>query len=170
VKLLKSSVIVIMAMLFATQVLAQGKIAILSVEQAILNTEMAKQRMTELQKTADYADKKAVLDKLQKDGEGLVVELNKSKDVMSAEQRETQLRKINTIKADMEHVAKQLQQVSIELQKSLIREMGPSVNTIVQEIIKVEGIGLLLNAQAAMHADSSFNITAKVTDKLNQAN
>jgi len=170
VKLLKSSVFALLALLFAGQVLADGKIAIFSAEQAILNTEMAKQRITDLRKTEDYSDKKSAAEKLNKEGEALLVELNKSQDVISAEQREAQARKINTIKADLDHVVKQLQQSEVDLQKTLIREMGPKVNTIVQEIIKVEGIGLLLNAQAAMHADNSFNITAKVTDKLNQAN
>jgi hypothetical protein len=43
-----------------------------------------------------------------------------------------------------------------------------------KEIIATEGIGLLLNAssqsQNVIHADTSFDITPKVTDKLNKLN
>ena len=37
-----------------------------------------------------------------------------------------------------------------------------------REIITSEGIGLLLQRGAVIHADASYSITAKVTDKLNQ--
>jgi outer membrane protein len=38
-----------------------------------------------------------------------------------------------------------------------------------REIIAAEGIGLLLQRASVIHADAGYSITAKVTDKLNQA-
>ncbi len=46
--------------------------------------------------------------------------------------------------------------------------MSPKVQEIVADMIKKDKIGLILDRQAAMHADAEFNITAKVTDRLNQ--
>ena len=46
--------------------------------------------------------------------------------------------------------------------------MGPKVQEVLREIIDAEGIGLLLQRGAVIHADASYSITAKVTDKLNQ--
>jgi hypothetical protein len=36
------------------------------------------------------------------------------------------------------------------------------------DLLKAEGVGLLLNAQAALFAEPGFSLDAKVTEKLNQ--
>ena len=51
---------------------------------------------------------------------------------------------------------------------ALLQELGPKVQEVLREIISSEGIGLLLQRGAVIHADASYSITAKVTDKLNQ--
>jgi outer membrane protein len=47
--------------------------------------------------------------------------------------------------------------------------MAPKVQEVLREIIAAEGIGLLLQRASVIHADAGYSITAKVTDKLNQA-
>ena len=44
----------------------------------------------------------------------------------------------------------------------------PWVPENVREIIETDQIGLLLQQQAVIHADLGYNITAKVSDKMNQ--
>jgi outer membrane protein len=39
---------------------------------------------------------------------------------------------------------------------------------VLREIIETDQIGLLLQQQAVIHADLGYNITAKVSDKMNQ--
>ena len=51
--------------------------------------------------------------------------------------------------------------------KKLMEDLGPRLENIVKSIVDAEGIGLLLDRKAAIHADPSFDITAKVTEKLN---
>jgi outer membrane protein len=169
VKLVKQSLLLVCALIFAGQVAAEGKVAVISLQQAILNTDEAKERIKLLQESSDYKEHKTRAESLKKDGETLIAELQKNRDVMSAEQQETQAKKINSIKTDLDFQVKRLQQFEGELQQTLVREMGPRVQGVIGELIKVEGIGLLLRAEAALHADSAYNITAKVTDKLNQA-
>jgi outer membrane protein len=65
-------------------------------------------------------------------------------------------------------VAKKLQQARGEVAQRVMREMSARARDVIGELVKTEGIGLLLNAQAAMHADPGYDISAKVTDKLNQ--
>jgi outer membrane protein len=170
VKLVKQSLLLVCALVFAGQVAAEGKIAIINLQQAILNTDEAKERFKLLQESSEYKDYKTRAESLKKEGETLLAELNKNREVMSAEQQETQAKKVQSIKTDLDFQVKRLQQMEGELQQSLVREMGSRVKAVIGELIKVEGIGLLLRGEAALHADSAFNITAKVTDKLNQAN
>ena len=147
---------------------AQGKVAVLNLEAAVFNTDEAKKQIDALRQTPDYLANKKEAEGLKKQYEDLVAQFNKNREVMSAELEEEQGRKIKQIGTDLEFVAKKLQQSEREVAQRIMREMMPRANTVVMDLIKAEGIGLLLNAQAALYAEPGFSIDAKVTDKLNQ--
>lgn len=147
---------------------AQGKIAVLDLQQAILSTEKAQEQLELLRKTSDYTANKSAADQLRKDYDALVEQFSKNREVMSAEQQAEQAKKINTLKADFEYEAKKLQQSELEVMQKVFQEMAPKAQQVVAELIKVEGIGLLLDAKTALHAEVGYSINAKVTDKLNQ--
>ncbi len=71
---------------------------------------------------------------------------------------------------DLDHVVGKLQQAEQAAGQALLQEMAPKVQEVLRDIIKKEGIGLLLQRNAVVHAEDSYSITAKVTDKLNQLN
>ena len=156
-------------MMLASVAQAQGKIAVLDLQQAILNTDQAKQAIEALRKTPEYSQNKSEADDLRKQYDGMVEQFNKNREVMSAEQQQEQAKKIQGLQADFEHVAKKLLQSEQEAVQRVFQELAPQAQQIVADLIKVEGIGLLLDAKAALHADVGYSINAKVTDKLNQA-
>ena len=147
---------------------AQGKIAVLNLEEAIFNTEEAKAQLNALRQTPDYTKNKKEAEDIKKRYEDLANQFNKNRDVMSAEQEAEQARKINDLRADLDFVVKKLQQSEREVAGRIMREMMPKANSVVQDLVKAENIGLLLNGQAALYSDSSYSLSAKVTDKLNQ--
>ena len=147
---------------------AEGKIAVLNAQQAIINTEVAQARLKALREESSYAANRKQLETLGKSYQETVAQLQKDAAVMSAEQKQAEAKKIQEKRADIEHVQKKLQAAEQELLQSVAQGMAPKLKAVVSGLIESEGIGLLLNQQAAMHADSSFSITAKVTDKLNQ--
>ncbi len=147
---------------------AEGKIAVLNAQQAIINTEVAQTRLKALREEAGYAENRKQLEALGKSYQDTVAQLQKDAAVMSNEQKQTEAKKIQEKRADIEHVQRKLQASEQELLQAVAQEMAPKLQKVVGELIESEGIGLLLNQQAAMHADSSFSITAKVTDKLNK--
>lgn len=157
-----------MLSLVSGAVLAQGKIAVLNLEEAIFNTEEAKSQLNALRATSDYTKNKREAEDIKKEYEKLAEEFNKNREVMSAEQEAEQARKLNELRTDLDFVVKKLQQSEREVAGRIMREMMPRANTVVMDLVKAEGIGLLLNAQAAHYADSGYNLSAKVTDKLNQ--
>lgn len=53
--------------------------------------------------------------------------------------------------------------------KRLMDNIGPRLESAVKSIVDSEGVGLLLDRKAVIHANSTFDITAKVTEKLNAA-
>jgi len=167
-KLMLSTWLLIVCLGASGLVNAQGKIAVLDLQQAILGTEEAKAQIEKLQKTKEYGDNKKDAEKLRKEYENLVEQFNKDREVMSQEQQEEQAKRINSLKDDFEHVAKKLQQSELEVMQRVFQQMAPRAKQVVADLIKVEGIGLLLDAKAALHADVGYSINAKVTDKLNQ--
>ena len=87
---------------------------------------------------------------------------------MSAEQQASARQRVANKNADLEHVAGKLQQAEQIAGQALLKEMSPMIQKVLSELIKTEGIGLLLQQSAVIHADPGYSITAKVTDKLNQ--
>lgn len=155
-------------MVAASLASAEGKIAVLNIQEAILNTEVAQGRLQALRAEAEYAENRKQLEALGKEHDAAAQQLQKDLAVMSNDQKAAATKKLQEKRADIEHVARKLQAAEQELGQALIQELAPKLQQVVTELIKTEGIGLLIDRKAALHADSSFSITAKVTDKLNQ--
>lgn len=169
VKLVKQLMIAVMVLL-PMSAMAQGKVAVISVQEAILNTQYAADEMKKLRGTSDYKKNRSSFEKLKKEGTKLVERLKRDADTMSQDEQMKYQRQITTKREDLELVGRRLQEAEKELAQNIMRKLGREAQTIITDLIKSENIGLLLDRQVALHVDSSFNITAKVTDKLNQVN
>ncbi len=154
--------------LFANLASAQGRIAVVNLEDAILQTDESQRRLSALRSQEDYSADKEELESLQAEREALIKELQNELPVMSPEQQQAARKRLANKNADLEHVLRKLQQAEQELGQALLQELSPMVQEVLRELIKSEGIGLLLQQGAVVHADNGYSITAKVTDKLNQ--
>jgi outer membrane protein len=168
VKKLAKLTLFFVALCSSVGVSAEGKIAVLNAQQAIINTEVAQQRLKELREQTTYAENRKQLETLGKSYQDTVAQLQKDAAVMGPEQKQAEAKKLQEKRADIEHVQRKLQAAEQELLQAVAQEIAPNLEKVVTELLKSEGIGLLINQQAVMHADAGFNITAKVTDKLNQ--
>lgn len=147
---------------------AQGRIAVVNLEEAILQTDEAQQRLNGLRTEDDYKADKAELERLQAEREALIKKLQNDLAVMSPEQQQTARKRLANKNADLEHVLRKLQKSEQELGQALLSEITPKVQVVLRDLIQSEGIGLLLQQSAVIHADNGYSVTAKVTDKLNQ--
>lgn len=147
---------------------AQGKIAVVNLQEAILQTDQAQKRLNDVREQDDYKADKAEFDKLKKEFDDLLQNFQKDAAVMSQEQQGTARQKLATRQSDLEHVTKKLQAAEQNAGQSLLQELSPKVQEVLRELIQTEGIGLLLQRSSVIHADAGYSITAKVTDKLNQ--
>lgn len=147
---------------------AQGKIAVVDLNEAILQTDFAQKRMSQVRGQEDYKADKKEYDKLQGEFDDLLKKLQKDSAVMSQEQQLNARKKLGSKQADLEHVTGKLRQAEQAAGQTLFREMAPSVQTVLRELIAAEGIGLLLQQGSVIHSDAGYSVTAKVTDKLNQ--
>jgi outer membrane protein len=158
------------AFLLPALAFAQGKIAVVNVQEAILQSDAAQQRLNEVRNQEDYKADKDEFDRLQEELDQLVKDFQKDAAVMSQEQQLAARKRLASKQADLEHVAGKLQQAEQGTGQALLQEMAPMVQEVLRELIATEGIGLLLQRNSVIHADPGYSITAKVTDKLNQLN
>ena len=148
---------------------AQGKIAVVDLQEAILQTDLAQKRLNDVRNQDDYKADKAEFDRLKKEFDELVKDFQKDAPVMSQENQVAARNKLASKQADLEHVTGKLQKAEQGAGQALLQEMAPKVQEVLREIIAAEGIGLLLQRASVIHADAGYSVTAKVTDKLNQA-
>jgi outer membrane protein len=147
---------------------AQGKIAVVDLQEAILQTDLAQKRLEEIRTQDDYKADKAEFDRLKGEFDEIVKKFQKDAAVMSQEQQVAARKKLASKQADLEHVTGKLQKAEQSAGQALLQEMAPKVQEVLRELISTEGIGLLLQRSSVIHADAGYSLTAKVTDKLNQ--
>lgn len=145
------------------------KIAVVDVQAAILQTDIAQKRIAEVRGQEEYKKNKAEYDRLQTEGEALLKQYQKDAAVMSQEQKAAAEKKLNSMQEDLDHVTSKLQQAEQTAGQALLQELAPKVQEVLREIIEQDGIGLLLQRNSVIHAEASYKITDKVTDKLNQS-
>ena len=167
-RLLKAAFVVVILSL-PSLVWAQGKIAVVDLQEAILQTDQAQKRLADIRNQGDYKADKAEYDRLKKEFDGIVKKFQKDAAVMSQEQQVAARQKLASKQADLEHVTGKLQKTEQGAGQALLQEMAPRVQEVLRELIAAEGIGLLLQRASVIHADAGYSITAKVTDKLNQS-
>ncbi|MFN2287805.1 MAG: OmpH family outer membrane protein [Chromatocurvus sp.] len=147
---------------------AQGKIAVVDLQEAMLQSDAAQQALEQVRNQPDYSDDKQEFDSIQDELESLVEEFQKDASVMSQEQQMAARKRLASKQADLEHVTGKLQEAEQQAGQAILRQMSGVVQEILRELIQSEGIGLLLQRQAVIHADPGYSITSKVTDQLNQ--
>lgn len=167
-----------MKKLFAALVLLGGsfpaqageKIAVININEAILNTDFAKAKIDSFEADPEFKKYIDEVNKIQEKGIELTEKYKKNEMAMSAAEKSGLESKIKIKQADLEHVIKTIQQIKAKLIKELQVEMQNKAMTALQEVVETEGIGLLLKSdpEIVIKADTSFDISAKVTEKLNK--
>ena len=151
-----------------TLAMAQGKIAVVNLEEAILQTDLAQQRLAEFEKNEDFTSDKNEFEILREELDKLVQDFQRDQAAMSEDQMVAARQKVSSKNSDLEYVAKKLQTLQQQNAQRVFQELAPKAREVLRDIITTEQIGLLLQQQGVIHADLGYSITAKVTDKLNQ--
>jgi outer membrane protein len=150
--------------------LAAGKIAVVDFEKAIMNTDFAQAQIATVEEDASFKANIAEVKKIQEDGMKLAQKYQKEAPTMSSTQKLQLENQIKEKQSDLEHIAKKLQETRAILMNQVLEEMQEIASQAAKELIEAEGIGLLLNGspQIIVHSDTSFDVTAKLTERINR--
>ena len=145
-------------------------VRVINFEAAIINTDLAKAEIAKLEKNVEYKKNLEEFERYKKEGEKLVEKMNKDGALMSPADKAALEAQIKSKQADVEHVIKKLNETKGTLMRALMIKMNQDMTAITKELIKSEKVGLLLPAtpQLVLHYEPEFDLTAKLTARLNK--
>lgn len=167
---IKTAMILAIALVTAPMAMAAGNdVVVFDLQSAILNTDLAKKKVQDMQANAEFAALQAKFETLRNDLQKMAKDAEKNAVTWNPEQTAEHRKKMEYARADAELVAKKLQAEQKATAQRVLEELGPKAQAVLKEVISAEGIGLVLSTQTAYYAEPSRDITAKVTEKLNKA-
>ncbi|MBB3167856.1 OmpH family outer membrane protein [Simiduia aestuariiviva] len=166
---LNSILILTVALLAAPLAMAADKVVVFDLQSAILNTDVAKKRMQDMQANSEFASMQAKFESLRAELQKMAKEAEKNGVTWNQEQAAEHRKKMEYARADLELVVKKLQAERNATAQRVMEELNPKAQVALKDVISAEGIGLVLSTQTAYYAEPSLDITAKVTEKLNKA-
>lgn len=162
--------VVLLALPAAAQEAVAGKIAVVDVRVAVLQTEKAQAGLAELKKQDDFKNNMKNIETVESELKKMVETYQKDRAVMSAQKREEEEKRIIEKQKDRNYIAGKLQQAQKEWAERAMDEQAQSLTRVLQNLVEEQGIGMLIRADTGvvLHADNSYDISAQVTERMNQ--
>lgn len=164
-----TKVISLAALLLVAPCALAGKVVVLNIEGAVLQTEAAKKAEKALQSRAEYAALVAKAESLKAEFETLAKEEKAKSETWPADKKQETKKKLKTLNDDYQEAVKKIQGEQQKVVMGIMQEMQPKLKSAIDEIVAAEKIDLIVKSQAAFWADPTADITSKVTEKLNKA-
>ncbi len=146
----------------------QPVVGVVNLEQALFNSQAAQELQAVIQE--EFRDDTERAERLNTELRELVERAQRDESIMS----ESEKRKINS---DAQEKQVQLQMISERVQgalqernQSFIDSMRQNLGAAIQAVVQEGGYTLVLNADSVAFFDNVYDITGKVTAKLNELN
>jgi len=117
---------------------------------------------------AEFSQMKAKFEGLRSDLMSLDKNAKTNGMTWSNEQKIDHRKKVEYKSADLKLAAEKLKAERNAVVKKIMQELGPKAKAALNEVVTAEGLGLVLDSSVAYWASANYDITAKVTAKLNK--
>lgn len=155
----------------AAPAVAPTRVAIINIQQAIVNTKEGQKAGTELQ--AKFNPRRAALEKRQADIQGLQDQLKKGSATMSDVAKEKIVRDIDTNTRSLNHDADDLNADMEQENNKLMQDLGAKMMTILDQYAAQNGYAVVLDVSNQQNpvfwADASTVVTADIIKLYDQA-
>lgn len=145
--------------------MAEAKIAVIDVQAAILGSEQAKERIAELKK--QYAPDQNELKDLAEEIKKMQTKMEQDAAVMSESEKKKLGKDMEDKAVDYQFKVKKLQKAQNDSQQELLAELSPKLQEAIQAIIAEGEYSIILERRAAIYVSPDYDISKKVTEKLN---
>lgn len=153
-------------LLAAGSAFAEMKIAVVNVQRAIGECDEAKAMIAKLE--SDLAPDQTTVKNLGASITQLQEKFNKDGDVMSDPEKRKLQKEIEDKQIEYQFQVNKLQKTVNERQQDILQQMAPKLDAVLKDIIAKEQYDLVIHRQNVLYVDAKYDITAQVTEKLNQ--
>ena len=151
---------------FAPAATAELNIAIVDVNEAVSQTQEAKDFLARVQEELApdqerirelTAEKSRIEERVERDGE-----------VLSDAERVSLSEEYDRITSDLQYRAESYQKALSRRRNELLRQMGPRVQAALDDLVQLESYDLVVPVGAVIYANPKHDITRKLTERLDQ--
>jgi outer membrane protein len=143
-----------------------AKIAVVDARVAIFSSEAAQSALKAFEESADFISLKAKYESSSADFQAMAQEAETERFTWSPEELAEHQKKMSYVKADAELAIQKITSEQKQLEQRVLQDLAPLVEQALQEIVKEEGITVLLRAESVLLAKPEISITAKVANRI----
>lgn len=141
------------------------RVAVLDMSAALFNTEIAKQLDQQIQE--ETAEDQAKVRDLAEQITELQQKREKDAAVMSQEEQRKNAEKIEELGVQYQFLVQKLQELVQQRRQQFQQAYRPNLVEAITEVVEEDNYDIVLRAETTLHWRSSYDITARVTEKLN---
>ena len=165
--LIKAGFVVILAVfaLSSASAYAEIKVAVVDVARAVLNSEIGRKGMAEIQ--ANFAAEEERLQEQQKNLTASLEKLKKDTEFMSEQEFNGLLEQVLQENSELTTRAQNLQRIVEESRQRLVVALNPRVREAIESLVKKDDYDIILPRAAAVYVGDFYDITLKLTEAIN---
>jgi len=145
---------------------AEVKVAVVDVQTAILQSEEAKRLLAQIQE--EFAEEEEEIRSIQSEASKILERMQKDSEVMSDAEKRRLQQQIESLNNDFVYQRQKLQKQIEARQQELFSGIDQRVQKAIEDLVMTEDYDLILPRQSALYVGDLYNITRKVTEKLNE--
>lgn len=144
---------------------AESKIGVSDAQRAILQSALGKQGMEKI--NGAFVEQEEQLKEMQKEITTLLEKLKKDTELMSDQEFQNLLQEISVRRARMGQLVEQVQQVRLQQTDRLIQSLTARYQEAVEALVLSDKYDLILPSQSVHYRHELYDVTAKITEKMN---
>jgi Skp family chaperone for outer membrane proteins len=159
----------LISLLASNSAFAVEGMAVIDMRSAVLQTQVSQATFKALEEESEYAGNVEQAQLLQADRQAIAEKLQKDGETLSQEEVAKMQRDIQTKTKDLEFIVGKIQAKQEETADQLFRELNPSLQKILSELIAAKEVKVLLGRDQILFADTALDLTDDVTSMLDVA-
>jgi len=157
----------LVAGLMSGSVMAETKVVVADSQAALMATDVAKKAIEKLQ--GELKPQRERMDAIRKEVKAIEDRFQKDASVLSDADKKNLQKQAESKLSEYRNLAETVQKRGQEVQGELLQRMIPKMETVIDELRKAGGYDIIIEKKNVIFADSTADITRKITEKLNAA-
>jgi outer membrane protein len=144
---------------------AEAKIGVADAQRAILQSELGQKGMDQI--NGAFIEQEEQLKEMQKEVTVLLEKLKKDTELMSDQEFQKLLQDISVQRGQMSQLVENVQRIKLESTDRLIQSLTSRYQEAVEALVLSEKYDLILPRQSVHYRHELYDVTAKITEKMN---